>query len=210
MHRVRVKICGVTQPDHALAAADLGVDAIGLVFYPPSPRFVDMDAARRIVQVLPPFVCAVGLFMNAEPDAVREVLRRTSIDLLQFHGSEPPEYCAAFGRSYIKAVPMGAGADVLDYAHRFQDAVGLLLDSHGGDRVGGTGRPFDWSAVPARAPKPLVLAGGLDPDNVAEAVQRIRPYGVDVSSGVESVKGVKDISLMQAFVQGVKRGENCA
>ncbi len=210
MNRTRIKICGITRPEHALAAANLGVDAIGLVFYPPSPRALDIDAAQRIVAVLPPFVCAVGLFVNAEAEAVRDVLHRVPLNLLQFHGDETPDYCAAFGHPYIKAVPMGAGADVMTYARRFVRSAGLLLDSHGGAQTGGTGQCFDWNLIPSGAPKPLILAGGLNPSNVTQAVQRIRPYGVDVSSGVESTKGIKDISLMQVFVQGVESGENRA
>jgi phosphoribosylanthranilate isomerase len=210
MNRTRIKICGITRPEHALAAAAIGVDAIGLVFYPPSSRALDTETARRIVTVLPPFVCSVGLFMNAEPEAVRDTLRQVPLSLLQFHGDETPDYCAAFGRPYIKAVPMGAGADVMAYAQRFQHAAGLLLDSHGGTRAGGTGRCFDWNIIPSAVPRPLILAGGLNPENVTRAVQRIRPYAVDVSSGVESTKGIKDIHLMQTFVRGVESGESRA
>jgi len=208
MPRTRIKICGITRPEDGLAAASLGVDAIGLVFYPPSPRAVDAAAARTIIHNLPPFITSVGLFVNEDPAAVHEILRQAPLALLQFHGDEEPDYCAAFDRPYLKAVPMGAGADVADYARRFDRAAGLLLDSHGGARVGGAGQCFDWRLIPAHIPKPVILAGGLTPANVARAVQQIRPYGVDVSSGVESAKGVKDCHLMQAFIQGVNSGDS--
>lgn len=201
--RTRVKICGITRPQDGVMAAELGADAIGLVFYPPSARFVDMETAQRIIAALPPFVMVVGLFVNAEPPAVRTVLESVRIDLLQFHGDEEPETCAAFGRPWLKAVPMGAGADVRDYEQRFASAAGLLLDSHGGQHTGGTGQCFDWAHIPAERHKPLILAGGLHPGNVAEAIRRVHPWAVDVSSGVESAKGIKDAQLMRAFLRGV-------
>ena len=201
--RTRVKICGITRPEDGMMAAELGADAIGLVFYPPSPRFVDVKTAQRIVAVLPPFMTVVGLFMNAEPATVRAMLESVRIDLLQFHGDEKPDMCAIFGRPYLKAVPMGAGADVRDYEQRFANATGLLLDSHGGQKMGGTGQGFDWARIPAERYKPLILAGGLHPDNVVEAIRQVHPYAVDVSSGVESAKGVKDATLMRAFLRGV-------
>ncbi|HOW75240.1 MAG TPA: phosphoribosylanthranilate isomerase [Candidatus Competibacteraceae bacterium] len=201
--RTRVKICGITRPEDGMMAAELGVDAIGLVFYPPSPRFVDVKTAQRIVAVLPPFMTVVGLFMNAEPATVRAMLESVRIDLLQFHGDEEPDVCAVFGRPYLKAVPMGAGADVRDYEQRFANATGLLLDSHGGQKMGGTGQGFDWARIPAKRHKPLILAGGLHSDNVVEAIRQVHPYAVDVSSGVESAKGVKDATLMRAFLRGV-------
>jgi phosphoribosylanthranilate isomerase len=201
--RTRVKICGITRPEDGLMGAALGADAIGLVFYRPSPRFVDVETAQRIIAALPPFITVVGLFMNAEPAAVRAVLESVRLDLLQFHGDEEPDDCAAFGRPYLKAVPMGAGADVRDYEQRFANATGLLLDSHGGQKTGGTGQIFDWARIPAERQKPLILAGGLHPGNVTEAIRQVRPYAVDVSSGVESAKGVKDAALMRAFLRGV-------
>jgi phosphoribosylanthranilate isomerase len=201
--RTRVKICGITRPEDGARAAELGADAIGLVFHPPSPRFVAMETAQEIVAILPPFVAVVGLFANADPVAVRAVLTKVPLALLQFHGDEDPAYCAAFGLPYLKAVPMGADADVPDYERRFATAAGLLLDSHGGDKMGGTGRGFDWTRIPAERHKPLILAGGLHPGNIAEAIRRVRPYAVDVSSGVESTKGIKDTELMRAFLRGV-------
>jgi phosphoribosylanthranilate isomerase len=210
MPRTRVKICGITRPEDGAIATKLGADAIGLVFYPPSPRFVDPETAQRIVAALPPLVTVVGLFVNAEPAAVQAVLNRVPLHLLQFHGDEEPEECAAFGLPYLKAVPMGAGAQVPDYEQRFANAAGLLLDSHGGQKMGGTGQGFDWVRIPAQRKKPLILAGGLHPGNIAEAIRQVRPYAVDVSSGVESAKGIKDTELMRAFLQGVYNGESHA
>ncbi len=203
MSRTRVKICGVTRPEDGMMAAELGADAIGLVFHPPSPRCVDVKTAQRIIAALPPLVTVVGLFMNAEPVAVRAVLESVRLDLLQFHGDEAPVYCEFFGKPYLKAVPMGANANVRDYEQQFASAAGLLLDSHGGQKMGGTGQPFDWTRIPAERYKPLILAGGLHPGNVTEAIQQVRPYAVDVSSGVESAKGIKDAALMRAFLRGV-------
>ncbi|MCP5158126.1 MAG: phosphoribosylanthranilate isomerase [Gammaproteobacteria bacterium] len=208
--RTRVKICGITRPEDGVMAAKLGADAIGLVFYPLSPRFVNMEAAQRIIAALPPLVSVVGLFMNADAAAVRAVLTEVPLHLLQFHGDEKPDDCAAFDLPYLKAVPMGAGVDVLDYERQFASASGLLLDSHGGREMGGTGQSFDWARIPAQRQKPFVLAGGLHPGNIAEAIQQVRPYAVDVSSGVESAKGVKNAELMRAFLQGVYDGESHA
>ena len=208
--RIRVKICGITRPEDGVMTARLGADAIGLVFYPPSPRFVSPEQARRIILALPPLITTVGLFVNAEPAAVRAVLSVAPLTLLQFHGDEEPDYCAAFGWPYLKAVPMGAGADVYDYEQRFATAAGLLLDSHGGAQTGGSGHGFDWARIPAERHKPLILAGGLHPGNVAAAIRQVRPDAVDVSSGVEAAKGVKDGALIRAFLQGVNEGENNA
>ena len=211
MNRTRIKVCGITRPEDGLAAAGLGADAIGLVFYRASARAVDTDQARGIVAALPPFVTVVGLFKDAEPSEVREVLSCVRLHLLQFHGDEEPAYCAAFGTPFIRAVPMGDGGIELDvYERRFRAAAGLLLDSHGRAGTGGSGKPFDWDLIPPRRNKPISLAGGLSPANVASAVEQVRPYGVDVSSAVESAKGIKDAGLMAAFVEGVKRGENRA
>ncbi len=208
MALTRVKICGITRPEDALLAAQLGAAAIGLVFYPQSSRAVEVPTAQRIIAVLPPFVAAVGLFVNADPGMVHAVLERAPLSMLQFHGAEQPDYCAVFGVPFIKAVPMGADAAVEEYEQRFAAAAGLLLDSHGGTTpVGGTGWPFDWSAIPPGIRKPLILAGGLHPGNVADAIRQVRPWAVDVSSGVESAKGVKDSALLRAFMQAVKESE---
>ena len=210
MTRTRVKICGITRPEDGAMAAALGADALGLVFYPPSPRFVALETAQRIVAALPPFVATVGLFVNAEPAAVRAVLSLIPLALLQFHGDEQPDDCAAFGLPYLKAVPMGAGAVVQDYEQRFATAAGLLLDSHGGEQTGGSGQGFDWARIPAERHKPLILAGGLHPGNVAAAIRQVRPWAVDVSSGVETAKGIKDAELMRAFLRGVYDGNSPA
>ncbi len=201
--RTRVKICGITRPSDGLTASQLGADAIGLVFHPPSPRHVAIKQAQAIINVLPPFVTTVGLFMNAEASVVQNVLHHVPLHMLQFHGDEAPDYCAAFGLPYIKAVPMGTGADVSDYEQRFATATSLLLDSHGSGRMGGSGHSFDWACIPAQRHKPLILAGGLSPDNVTAAIRHTRPYAVDVSSGVESAKGIKDTELMYTFLRGV-------
>lgn len=203
MIRTRVKICGITRPEDALAAARAGADAIGLVFYPPSPRAVTRERAREIVQVLPPFVSVVGLFVNAQPAEVRAALAALPIDLLQFHGDEAPEECRIYGRPYIKAVAMAPGVDLQAAARRYVDAAGLLLDTHREGVRGGTGEAFDWSRIPPGLDRPIILAGGLTLENVAAAVQRVRPYAVDVSSGVEVSKGIKDAARIEAFIRGV-------
>ncbi len=202
--RTRVKICGITHPQEGVIAANLGPDPIGLVFHPSSPRYVDTETARRIIAVLPPFISTVGLFRNEEPAAIRSVLAAIPLAMVQFHGDEDPDYCAAFGVPYLKAVPMGAGADMADYERQFATASGLLLDSHGDNKMGGTGQGFDWTKIPTERHKPLILAGGLHPGNVAEAIRQVRPYAVDVSSRVESAKGIKDAELMRKFLRGVR------
>jgi phosphoribosylanthranilate isomerase len=201
--RTRVKICGITKAEDAVNAARLGADAIGLVFYAPSPRFVDTHGARAITRALPPFVTAVGLFVNAMPEEVAAILSAVPLDLLQFHGNEPPEDCERFGRPYIKAVPMRDGVDLHDWARRYGSAKALLVDSYKPGVPGGTGTSFDWARVPMDTGKPIILAGGLSPANVAEAVRRVRPYAVDASGGVERAKGVKDADKMDAFFREV-------
>ena len=210
--RTRVKICGITRAEDALRAAALGSDAIGLVFYDKSPRAVSLEQAAAICRQLPAFVTSVALFLDADAERIRRVLAQVPIDLLQFHGSEPADFCRSFDRPYIKALGMestGAVADihddVLDSAAEFDDARGLLLDSHAPGAAGGSGEVFDWTAVPAGIEQPLILAGGLDVHNVAEAVRKVRPWAVDVSSGVEREKGIKDAALMQAFINEVNR-----
>ncbi|MDD5036632.1 MAG: phosphoribosylanthranilate isomerase [Methylococcaceae bacterium] len=202
--RTRVKICGFTRCEDASAAARLGVDAIGLVFYPPSPRHVDIRQAQAIVQGLPPFVTVVGLFVDEEPWRIREILERVRIDLLQFHGDENPDGCAIFGRSYIKAVRMKAGVDLTKLASDYSTASGLLLDADDPQAKGGTGTGFDWAMIPPDCPLPVILAGGLKPANVGGALRQVGPYGLDVSSGVEAAKGVKDKDKMAAFIKEVQ------
>jgi len=205
--RTRVKICGITRPADGVAAAVLGVDAIGLVFYPPSPRAVDRQRAQAIVAALPPFVTAVGIFVDPEPDAVQAVLEAVAIDVLQFHGEEAPAECGRYGRPYIKSIRVRPGVDVEAQAARYASAQGLLLDTWRADLWGGSGEAFDWRLVPRRLPRPIILAGGLTPENVAEAVHAVRPFAVDVSGGVESAKGIKDPQRMAAFVRGIERVE---
>lgn len=205
--RTRVKICGLTREADARAAAELGADAIGLVFHDPSPRVVGLEQGRSLQACLPPFVTSVGLFVDAEPERVRATLDRVPLDLLQFHGEEPPDYCAAFGRPWIKAIRMRPGMDLRVLGARYGAAAGLLLDAYDPVRAGGTGQSFDWDLVPLDLAPHIVLAGGLDPHNVAEAIRRVRPYGVDVSGGVEAAKGIKDRQKMAAFMKGVFDGD---
>ena len=205
--RTRVKICGLVREADVRSAADLGADAIGFVFYAPSPRVVDIEQARRLCAGLPPFVTSVGLFVDADQDYVRTVLSRVPLDLLQFHGDEPPDYCGAFSRPWVKVIRMRPSTDLAVLVKRYQQGAGLLLDTYDPSTVGGTGRSFDWTLVPEALAPHIILAGGLGPDNVAEAVRRIRPFAVDVSGGVESGKGEKDPVKMAAFIQGVKVGD---
>ena len=200
----RVKICGITRVQDGLDAVRFGAHAIGLVFYAPSPRAVTLDQARAIVDALPPFVTAVGLFVNADVEVVRATLAAVPLQLLQFHGDETPEYCAAFEVPYLKAVRVRPGVDLLQYAQQFHGARGLLLDAYVEGVRGGTGATFDWALIPRLLPLPVVLSGGLDADNVAAAVRAVRPSAVDVSSGVESAKGIKDAAKIEAFMNGVR------
>jgi phosphoribosylanthranilate isomerase len=204
--RTRVKICGITRPADARAAAEAGADAIGLVFYPPSPRYLSTERAIEIRNALPPFVSAVALFVNPDAAQVAQVLGRVRPALLQFHGDESPEFCAQFGVPFVKACRVRDGVDLLEYLRRFPAAAGWLLDSYV-DAYGGVGERFDWSLVPAERDRPLVLSGGLTLQNVAEAVRRVRPWGVDVSTGVESAKGVKDAAMMAAFINEVRNAD---
>lgn len=207
LRRTRIKICGITNVDDALVAAAAGADAIGLVFYPGSPRAVTIAIARDICEALPPFVTAVGLFVDAEPALVREVLNTVPLDLLQFHGAEIAETCAQFDRPYIKALRMRDDVELLNEALHFADARGLLLDTYRPGVAGGTGETFDWQRIPAVMRARIVLAGGLTPDNVGAAVKQIRPYAVDVSGGVESAPGRKDASKIEQFVAAVYRAD---
>lgn len=204
MSRTRVKICGITRIEDATAAARAGADAIGLVFEPKSPRYVKPDQALAIVRTLPPFVTVVGLFVNAAPDTVETILGRVPLDLLQFHGNETPEQCRRYHRPYIKAIHMQSNVDLHQQARRYTDAEGLLLDTHVAQVAGGSGRTFDWNLIPTDLGKPLILAGGLTPENVAEAVRKVRPFAVDVSSGVEQSNGIKDAGRISAFINAVR------
>ncbi len=203
VHRTRIKICGITRPEDARCAVAGGADAIGLVFYGPSPRCVSAAQAREICAVLPPFVVPVGLFVDADADAVNTVLAEVPLGLLQFHGSEAPAYCEGFDRPYMKALRMRPDIDVEAEARRYHSAAGLLLDSYKAGVPGGTGETFDWQRVPLSLRQRIVLAGGLNPDNVGAAVAELRPYAVDVSGGVEHAPGCKDPEKIARFVAAV-------
>jgi phosphoribosylanthranilate isomerase len=205
--RTRVKICGFTRVEDAVFAAHLGVDAIGLVFYPPSPRHVEIEQAIKIVKALPAFTSVVALFVDEQEARIREVLAQVSIDCLQFHGDEPAEACRIFGKRYIKAVRMQDGIDISPMAQHYHDAAGLLLDAFHPGAKGGTGSQFDWELIPRQCSLPVILAGGLDATNAKRAVQTLRPYALDVSSGVEAEKGVKDSLKMAAFIKQVNEGD---
>ena len=204
MSRTRIKICGISDPAHAKLAAEEGADAIGLVFHKPSPRYLEIRDAAKVAQALPPFVAAVGLFVNLPAEQVHAILREVPLDLLQFHGDEPPEYCEQFARPYIRVAKMGPGVDLLEYADRFSRAKALILDADVPGVAGGTGETFDWSAVPRNLPLPLILSGGLNARNVARAVHEVKPWAVDVSSGVESARGVKDPAKIVEFIRSVR------
>ena len=204
--RTRIKICGITRVEDARAAAQAGADAIGLVFYPPSPRFLSPEWARELRNDLPPFVMPVALFVNPAAAEVYTVLERVRPAMLQFHGEETPVFCAQFGVPYIKACRVKPGVDLLEYLRPFAGAAGWLLDSHV-EEYGGVGESFDWSLVPAERIRPLVLSGGLTRDNVGEAIRRVRPWAVDVSSGVESSKGIKDAARIAVFIAEVRNAD---
>ena len=206
MSRTAIKICGFTRKEDLLDAIAAGADAVGLVFYKPSPRYVNLAKARELARWVPPNVCIVGLFVNASVEEVNTVLNAVPLDLLQFHGDEDEAYCKQFKRPYLKAARMAPGFDLLEYANRFPSAQALLLDAFV-EGYGGGGKTFDWSLIPKSLPLPIVLSGGLNPDNVTEAVRVVRPAGVDVSSGVELSKGVKDVAKITAFIAGVKEAD---
>ena len=202
-----VKICGITRIEDALFAAHAGAHAVGMIFYPKSPRFVERGVAASIVKALPPFVTPVALFVDQPAAQIAHAIETVRPQLLQFHGDEVSDFCRSFGLPYIKAVRVRAGVDLLQYARQYPDAKGLLLDAFVEGSHGGTGSAFDWSLIPREFPLPLILAGGLDPDNVGEAVRRLRPWAVDVSSGVEATKGIKDAAKVAAFIRGVRNAD---
>lgn len=202
-----IKICGITRAQDALAAAHCGANALGFVFYARSPRHVGAAQAAELMRVLPPFVMSVGLFVDAAPDEIRQTLSSVRLDLLQFHGDESPAYCRQFGVPYLKALRVRKGVDLLQYAQDFHDAKALLLDAYVEGLHGGTGATFDWALIPKDLPLPVVLSGGLTPDNVSAAIRAVRPWAVDVSSGVELSKGIKDAAKIAAFVTGVRNAD---
>jgi len=204
--RTRVKICGITRPQDARDAAQAGADAIGLVFYPPSPRYLSTERAAEVRDALPPFVQSVALFVNPDAAQVAQVIGRVHPAMLQFHGEETPDFCAQFGLPYVKACRVRPGVDPLAYLQPYARAAAWLLDSFVPE-YGGVGESFDWSLVPADRGRPLVLSGGLDRGNVGRAIRAVRPWGVDVSSGVESAKGVKDAAKMAAFIGEVRNAD---
>lgn len=206
-HRTRIKICGITRKEDATAACVAGADALGFVFYAPSPRNIAPAVAKCIVRSLPPFATTVGLFVDPQPGFVQSILDEVPIDLLQFHGDETPEACERYGRPYIKAVRMRPGVDLLEYARRYERSRGLLLDAYVSGTQGGTGTRFDWKLIPTNMPAPIVLSGGLDPENVGDAVVQVRPVAVDVSSGVEAAKGIKDPERIVRFIAGVRNAD---
>ena len=208
--RTRVKICGITRPADARAAADAGADAIGLVFYPPSPRYLSVERAVEIRDALPPFLQTVALFVNADAAQIAQVIGRVHPAMLQFHGDETPQFCAQFGLPYVKACRVRADVDALSYLQPYARATAWLVDSFVPE-YGGVGESFDWSLLPAalREPgrRPLILSGGLERGNVGRAIRAVRPWGVDVSSGVESAKGIKDAAKMAAFIAEVRNAD---
>ncbi|GIZ13573.1 N-(5'-phosphoribosyl)anthranilate isomerase [Pseudomonas sp. NCCP-436] len=202
---VRSKICGITRVEDALVAVEAGADAIGLVFYEKSPRAVELEQARVILQALPPFVTAVGLFVDMPRVELQQLLLQLPLDLLQFHGNESPAECEGYGRPYIKALRVRPGQDVLQAMAPYCGARGILLDTYVEGVPGGTGASFDWSLVPRGSDVPIILAGGLDAVNVDAAIAQVRPYAVDVSGGVEAAKGIKDATKIRAFIDAVNR-----
>lgn len=205
--RVRVKICGITRVQDALVAVEQGADAIGLVFYGPSSRCVDIAQATEIVKHIPAFVSIVALFVNAEPAYVNEVISKVKPDLLQFHGDEAPKECAQYSMPFIKAIPVKADTNLVQCASAYSSAKALLLDAYTEGMAGGTGQVFDWNLIPKQLSMPVILAGGLNADNVASAIAQINPYAVDVSGGVEMSKGIKDAEKIAAFMQHVYKNK---
>ena len=204
---VRIKICGITRSEDALSAIELGADALGFVFWPKSSRSVTPDNVCQIESTLPPFINKVGVYVDPTADWVAETSAAGCLSLLQFHGDESPDFCDQFSLPYIKAIRVKDGIDLLQCATRYRNARGLLLDTYTAGMPGGTGHVFDWALVPQDLPLPVILSGGLNPNNVASAIKQTRPWAVDVSSGVEATKGIKDKIKIAAFMQGVKDSE---
>ena len=208
-YRTRVKICGITRVQDARFAANRGADSIGLVFHQPSARAIGIEQALEIRRVLPPFVTVTALFLDESEDWISKVIHQLRPDCLQFHGNESPEFCESWLTPYIKSIPMGSIDDPGAYARTYTLAQGFLLDSNLAGRLGGSGDTFDWSKIPASFEYPLVLAGGINSSNVAAAIARVQPWGVDVSTGVEVSRGVKSTDLIDQFFDEVERGDEC-
>jgi phosphoribosylanthranilate isomerase len=207
MSRTRVKICGITREQDLQAAVAAGADALGFVFFPQSPRHLDIEKAAALVRQVPPFVTRVGLFVNPDPQTLADTLAAVPLDIIQYQGDEAPEFCEGFGRPYVKVARMRPGIDLVEFARSYPSARGLLLDAYV-ESYGGAGQMFDWSLVPKGLPLPVVVAGGLTAANVGDAIRRLRPWGVDVSSGVEAAKGIKDADKINAFVAAVKDADS--
>lgn len=205
---IRVKICGITRIEDALTAVSLGASAIGLVFWRQSARYVAPAKAREIIAALPPFISVVGVYVDPDTEWVEETSSIAGLNLLQFHGDESPDFCQKFTLPYIKAVRVRTGVDLLQYATRYTGARGLLLDTYVKGEPGGTGHVFDWNLIPRDLPLPLILSGGLHAANITGAIRQARPWAVDVSSGVEAAKGIKDAEKIAAFMQGVRNSES--
>ncbi len=203
--KAKIKICGFTQAENAQKAASLGIDAIGLVFYDKSPRHVDIQSAVEIVNALPPFVNRVGLFVNANADFIDEILCEVPLDTLQFHGDESPIECSQYAMPFIKALRVNQGTNLIKMADDYHQSCGLLLDAFNEGAYGGTGETFDWGLAKADLDLPIILAGGLNPDTVADAIKQVNPYAVDASSGVESEPGIKNIDKIKQFIKKVKK-----
>lgn len=204
--RIRVKVCGIRKPEDALVAAEAGADALGFVFYEPSPRHVTVDQAKAVIAKLPAFVTTVALFVNPDVAYVERVIAATKVDLLQFHGDESAEFCEQFSRPYIKAIRVKPELNISEQAEQYPQARAVLLDAYVRDLPGGTGKTFDWSLIPNQLSKPIILAGGLNSENVSEAVRQPGIWGVDVSGGVEVSKGVKSPELIRSFCKGANGG----
>ena len=205
MSRTRIKVCGITRAEDANAAVAAGADSLGFVFYPPSPRNVSVEQAAELIAGLPAFVTSTALFVDADVEFVQRVIEQTKVDLLQFHGNESQAYCSQFARPYMKAIRMKPDVDVKAEADRYGDASAILLDAYRPGVPGGTGESFDWERIPVELRGSIVLAGGLNPDNIRKAVETVRPFAVDVSGGVEASKGMKDKEKIETFVQEVNR-----
>ena len=201
--RTKIKICGITNSKNALDAVDLGVDALGFVFFGESPRYIEPKKARKIINLLPLFVLRVGLFVNASKEEVLSAISDSSVNVLQFHGDEDEQFCNQFNLPYIKATSFQDGVNLLEYCKLFTSSSAILIDTYSENMRGGTGKTFNWDLLPKELPLPLIIAGGLDSGNVSSLINSINPYGVDVSGGVESDKGIKDYTMMKNFVLGV-------